>query len=404
MLELMRVDVERDARPCVAELTGRANRIDPRADQVTRERVPEIVEAELRHTVAVEARRLCSSVETTLRNVVPVERRTCGGGEDIGVRAWQPARSLGGAEVITEMRLELTGECDVSPTGLRLEVDAARRARLRATTQLGSHADHALAEVDVTPGESEDLLDPHPAEYREREQRPIPRRAALESSRTSSAVRVRGSLWARPRGSSSRCSRSIGFSARYPRRAARSNTRRNGVTIPRIVHGASPDVRREPMSAASWSAVIFWIWPLAEYRNHVKIECAPVSLESALRPLTRRDEALRMIQELHGDLGKRDLRRRRDLATPLLREERVSLRLRLCSRPRAERLHPPDAVRVRVPDLVAPSAVLVGARRGCRRYGDVAYYARSASGAQPPGAAPPAVTAARGLCCQGASW
>jgi hypothetical protein len=44
VLELVRIDVERDARACVAELARCSYRIDPRADQVTRERVPEIVE------------------------------------------------------------------------------------------------------------------------------------------------------------------------------------------------------------------------------------------------------------------------------------------------------------------------------------------------------------------------
>jgi len=164
----------------MTELARRANGVDTCSDQVTRKRVPEIVEPELGQVIAVKARRFCCSVETALRNVIPVKRCTGGGGEDVGVRAWQPARSLGGAEVITEMRLELTGECDISPAGLRLEIDAARWTCLRATTQLGSHADHALAEVDVSPGESEDLLDPHSAEHREREQRPITRRAALE--------------------------------------------------------------------------------------------------------------------------------------------------------------------------------------------------------------------------------
>ena len=57
------------------ELARRANRIDTCSDQVTRERVPEIMEPELGQTVAVEARRFCSSVETALRNVVPVELR-----------------------------------------------------------------------------------------------------------------------------------------------------------------------------------------------------------------------------------------------------------------------------------------------------------------------------------------
>ena len=75
MLELVRVDVERDARACMAELAGHANRIDTRADQVTSEGVPEIVEPELGHIVAVKTCRLCRSVEAALRDVVAVEGR-----------------------------------------------------------------------------------------------------------------------------------------------------------------------------------------------------------------------------------------------------------------------------------------------------------------------------------------
>ncbi len=151
MLELVRIDVERDARACVAELAGRANRIDARTDQVTCERVPEIVESELGHIVAVEACRLCRSIEAALRDVVAVERRSGGGCEHVGIGARQVARLLRSPKVGTKIRLELTGECDVSPAGLRFEIDPTRRTRLRATTQLGSHADHALTEVDVAP-------------------------------------------------------------------------------------------------------------------------------------------------------------------------------------------------------------------------------------------------------------
>ena len=143
VLELVRVHVERDARAGMAELAGRANRIDARADQVARERVPEIVEPELGHIVAVEARGLCRSVEAPLRDVVAVERRTRGDCESVGVGAWQVARLLGRAKVVTKMRLELTGECDVAPAGLRLEIDPTRRARLGASAQLGARGSRA---------------------------------------------------------------------------------------------------------------------------------------------------------------------------------------------------------------------------------------------------------------------
>lgn len=58
MLELVRIDVERDARACVAELAGRANRIDARADEVARERVSEVMKSELGHVVPVKACRV----------------------------------------------------------------------------------------------------------------------------------------------------------------------------------------------------------------------------------------------------------------------------------------------------------------------------------------------------------
>ena len=240
----MRVDIERDARTSMTELARRANRIDTCSDQVTRERVPEIVEPELGHTVAVEVRRLCSSVETALRDVVPVERSTRRGGEHVGVGAWQPgsiARWRGGDHGDTA-RVDRASAISLRPAfvlrstrrgGLafvpRLSWARTRitRSRKSMSPQVSPRISWIRIPLNTASASS--------GRYRDGQR--------SRSSRTSSAVSVRGSLWARPRGSSSRWSRNIGFSARYPRRAARSNTRRNGVMIPRIVHGASPDVR-----------------------------------------------------------------------------------------------------------------------------------------------------------------
>ena len=69
MIELVRVDVERDARTRMTELAGRADRIDASPDQVARERMPEIVEPELGHTVAVEARGLCRLTDSDLERL-----------------------------------------------------------------------------------------------------------------------------------------------------------------------------------------------------------------------------------------------------------------------------------------------------------------------------------------------
>jgi hypothetical protein len=80
--------------------------------------------------------------------------------------------------------------------------------------------------------------------------------------------------------------------------------------------------------------------PFAEHRDHVEVECAPVSLEGPLRSLTRGHECPEGREKLLGDGDERELRRRRDLATPLLPEELIPLRLRLGPRPCAERLHP----------------------------------------------------------------
>ena len=116
--------------------------------------------------------------------------------------------------------------------------------------------------------------------------------------------------------------------------------------------------------------------------GYMELECAPISLERSLRSLARRHERLEGREELVGDLAERDLRRRRDLATPQLREELIPLRLRLGPRSSVERLHPPHAVRVGIADLVAASTrLLARARRGCRRYERAGpYYARFASG------------------------
>jgi hypothetical protein len=281
VLELVRVHVERDARAGMAELAGRANRIDASADQVARERVPEIVEPELGHIVAVEARGLCRSVEAPLRDVVAVERRTRGGCESVGVGAWQAARLLGSAKVVTQVPLEPTGECDVSPAGLRLEIDPARRpcrvprlgwALTRTTRSRKSLSPH------VSPRISWIRMPLNTASASKGRYR-LGQRS--RSRPTSSAVRVLGSLLARPRGSSSRWSRSIGFSATYPRRL-RDRTRGVGgddpTDRPRRETGRKPrtDERGELIGRDLLDL------PLAEHGRHVEVERASVSLEPPL--------------------------------------------------------------------------------------------------------------------------
>ena len=86
MLEFVRVDVERDARACMAKLAGRANRIDALTDQVTRERESEIVKPELGHVVALEVCRLSRSIEAALCDVVAVEGRPRRGSGDAVAR------------------------------------------------------------------------------------------------------------------------------------------------------------------------------------------------------------------------------------------------------------------------------------------------------------------------------
>jgi hypothetical protein len=51
-IELVRVDVERDARTRMAKLARRPDRIDASADQVARERMTQVVEPELRFVPA----------------------------------------------------------------------------------------------------------------------------------------------------------------------------------------------------------------------------------------------------------------------------------------------------------------------------------------------------------------
>ncbi len=88
MVELVRVDVKRDAGARVAELSRRPNRVDASADQMARERVAKVVEAELRHSFSVQAGGIRSLVESALRDIVPVERRPVCTGEQVRVRTW----------------------------------------------------------------------------------------------------------------------------------------------------------------------------------------------------------------------------------------------------------------------------------------------------------------------------
>jgi hypothetical protein len=119
VVELVRVDVQRDAGTHVAKLPGCADRVDAGADQVTGECVAKIVEAELWHSVSVQAGRVGSLVETPFRHVVPVDRPPCGGDEDMVVPTRKSTHELRGSQVLSEVWLQLPGERDVSTTSLR---------------------------------------------------------------------------------------------------------------------------------------------------------------------------------------------------------------------------------------------------------------------------------------------
>ena len=107
------------------QLPRRAHRIDSRSDEMARESVTQIMEAELRHTIVVQPSGIGRLVEAALGDVVAVERPSCGGGEDIRIRARKARRELGGLQVVSEVRLELACERDISPARPSLEVDAA---------------------------------------------------------------------------------------------------------------------------------------------------------------------------------------------------------------------------------------------------------------------------------------
>ena len=54
-IELVRIDIERDARTRMTELAGRSDRVDASPDQVAREGMAKVVEPELRDVISVQA-------------------------------------------------------------------------------------------------------------------------------------------------------------------------------------------------------------------------------------------------------------------------------------------------------------------------------------------------------------
>src|SRR5262245_41115714 len=103
--------------------------------------------------------------------------------------------------------------------------------------------------------------------------------------------------------------------------------------IPRTVHGASADVRRDAISAASWSAVILWIalapstgmtWisSALRYRSSVRSARSPAATRAS--KVVRNSDATSPNVIFDG----RAISPRRSLAKNASRSERASVRVR----------------------------------------------------------------------------
>ena len=89
-IELVRVDVQRDAGTRVAKLARCTDGIDACPDQMAGEGVAQVVEPKLRHVMSVQIGRRCRVVEAALGDVVSVERLAARCREHVRVDPRQP--------------------------------------------------------------------------------------------------------------------------------------------------------------------------------------------------------------------------------------------------------------------------------------------------------------------------
>jgi hypothetical protein len=146
-------------------------------DQVTGERVPEIVEA-YAPAIAIQSGLHGGSAEDALGDVVMQVRRSVRGGEhEVASAAGQR-----GALVRSEHRRELGQRRNLTQRSARLRRHSAGWYAAPAAGELVANVDDARCEVDVTPAEREQLRQAHAGEDRGGEERPVALRACRDQA------------------------------------------------------------------------------------------------------------------------------------------------------------------------------------------------------------------------------
>jgi hypothetical protein len=177
IIEEVRVDVERDRDAGVAEDAADLSDIEAEVDdQVAGKGVAQIVEAERRPLVVVEAGLIGRPLQHPPRHVALAQRGAARGREDPAARAWEACRLTVGCEMLGQ----LGDQRDLAHRGRCLRRNPPRRLAAVGAGELRSDPDQPGGEIYVGPHQPEQLGDPQAAEERGLDQQAAGPRAGAE--------------------------------------------------------------------------------------------------------------------------------------------------------------------------------------------------------------------------------
>src|SRR5262249_20185924 len=153
VLELADVQVESDRRLCVAGKTLYLRDVSPGANEVGDRRVSQVVKAEARQPVTVQACALSAFLESASGRVSLAYRGSNLCREHVILGLCVPLPKGFGATP-AEHRLQFGRDVDLTLSGLRLERHALWALTACRARELFADADHTGIEVNVTPDEA----------------------------------------------------------------------------------------------------------------------------------------------------------------------------------------------------------------------------------------------------------
>src|SRR5262245_13223642 len=148
--ELMRVDVQRDARTSVSHLPRHRDDVCSLSDEVRPECVTQIVERQPRQSLGVEAHRVRRLGQTPLREVAIAERRSLTRREHEILLSRKSTTERRSAVLAKKFR-KLGQEDNVAAGAAGLQLRESRWVRLRAARQLVPNPNDTLVEIQAPP-------------------------------------------------------------------------------------------------------------------------------------------------------------------------------------------------------------------------------------------------------------